>query len=137
MSAANGLNPIPGLDIGVDVSLLISMAAQIIAAYGLREDQINYTASADLAASTMKAIRQIAKPFAEYLAHEAIVLILKRLGTTFSAKSVTKVVPFVGQAVAASLGFTLTRYFGLQLVDDCEKAARDVAAVVRSGRPQL
>ena len=134
ISAANGLNPIPGLDISVDLGVLSVMAAQIISAYGLREDQLDYFAQRNLAAGAMQAIRDIAKPFAEYLAKEAILMLLKRLGTNVAAKSVVKWVPFVGQAVAASLGYQLTSYFGQQLIDGCEKAAREVVGVLNRSR---
>lgn len=131
ISAANGLNPVPGLDISVDLGLLMAMANQVISAYGLRDDQIDYSVRGKLEAGAITALRQLIKPVAEYLAKEAVLMLLKRLGTTITAKSVTKWVPLVGQAVAASLGYKLTSYFGLQLVDDCEKAARQVAEVLR------
>jgi predicted GTPase len=134
IAAANGLNPIPGLDISVDLGLLTAMATQIIGAYGLRDDQINYSMRGKLEAGAIIAIRQIAKPVAEFLAKEAIMIFLKELGATITAKSIVKWVPFVGQAVAASLGYKLTSYFGSQLIDDCEKAAREVAEVLRTNK---
>jgi small GTP-binding protein len=105
VSAANGLNPVPGLDISVDVGVLEMMAIHVVSAYGLRDDQLDYAARRNLAAGAMQAIRQIAKPATEYLAKEAIIALLKRFGTSVAAKSVSKWVPFVGQAVAAYLGW--------------------------------
>jgi predicted GTPase len=40
LAAANALNPVPGLDISVDVGILTRMARYVISTYGLRKDQV-------------------------------------------------------------------------------------------------
>lgn len=131
VSAANALNPVPGLDVAVDVGVLSAMAAHIISAYGFREDQLAYATRHKVADVAMKAIRQIAQPLTEYLAEQGIMLILKRIGKAAVAKYVTKWLPFVGQVVGAALGYKLTSWFGEKLIDDCENAAREVARILR------
>ncbi|GMV83626.1 MAG: hypothetical protein AMXMBFR7_48100 [Planctomycetota bacterium] len=127
VSAANGLNPIPGLDISVDVGTLAIMARFVTSAYGLRDDQLEYRTRHIPTAGAVQIVHKIAKPVVEYLAKEAIIALFKRFGTRVAAKAVSKWIPIVGQAVAAYLGWQLTRYFGGQLIDDCEKAAREVS----------
>lgn len=135
ISAANALNPVPGLDVAVDVGVLATMAGHVISAYGFREDQLDYLARQKLTEAAMKAVREIAQPLTEYLLEQGIMLIMKRAGKTALAKYVTKWLPFVGQVVGAALGFKLTSWFGENLIADCEKAAREVTRIVQNGRP--
>jgi small GTP-binding protein len=134
VSAANGFNPVPGLDVSIDVGVLATMARHIVSAYGLAEDQLNFGSRKTVAAGTMKVVREVAKPVTEYLAREGIMLVLRRLGAGIASHSVAKWVPFVGQAVASYLGYKLTIGFGMQLIDDCERASRDVTKVLQESR---
>jgi small GTP-binding protein len=130
VSAANGFNPVPGLDISVDVGVLTVMASKVISAYGLREDQLEFGPRKKLTAGTIKVIREVTKPVTEYLAKEGIMLVLKRLGGEMPGRSVAKWVPLVGQAVASYLGYKLTISFGMQLIHDCEKVTKEVVKVL-------
>lgn len=130
VAAANGLNPVPGLDVSVDLGVLSYMARQVISTYGLREDQLEFAARPHLADGALQVVRRIAKPVTEYLVREAIEAFLKRIGKSIAAKSLAKWVPIAGQAVAAYLGYRLTIHFGETLMDDCEKAAQEIADVL-------
>jgi small GTP-binding protein len=132
MAAANGFNPVPGLDISVDVGVLSIMARRVVAAYGLGEEQLDFGRRKKFTAGTIKVIREVTKPVTEYLAKEGIMLALKRLGGEIATKSVAKWVPLVGQAVASYLGYKLTISFGMQLIHDCEKATREVVKVLHN-----
>lgn len=135
ISAANALNPVPGLDVAVDIGVLATMAGHVVSAYGFREDQLEYLAKQKLTDAAMKAVREIAQPLMEYLLEQGIMLVLKRAGKTALAKYVTKRLPFVGQVVGAALGFRLTSLFGENLIADCERAAREVAQIMQNVRP--
>jgi small GTP-binding protein len=130
-AAANTFNPIPGLDVSVDIGVLTLMASKVVRAYGLTDAQLNHSTRRRIAASTMTAIRDLARPVTQYLAREGIVLILRRLGTNIADRSIAKWVPLVGQAVASYLGYKLTINFGMNLIDDCESAVRAVARVLQ------
>jgi small GTP-binding protein len=134
LAAANGFNPIPGLDVSVDVGVLATMAKHVVNAYGLNDEQLNFNSRKTIAAGTMKLIRDIAKPTTEYLAREGILLVLRRLGTSLGSHSVARWVPLVGQAVASYLGYKLTIRFGMDLINDCEAAARAVTKVLQEAR---
>jgi len=131
VSAANGFNPVPGLDVSVDVGVLAAMAKQVVSAYGLTDEQLNFGSRKTIAAGTMKMIRQLAKPVTEYIAREGILLILRRLGAGLASHSVARWVPLVGQAVASYLGYQLTTRFGMELIADCEQASRAVTKVLQ------
>jgi small GTP-binding protein len=135
LSAANGFNPVPGLDISVDLGLLALMASRVVTAYGLSEGQLAFAARRNVAAGTIKLIREIARPVSEYLAREGILLALRRLGAEMGGRSVARWVPFVGQAVASYLGYKITINFGLQLIDDCEKTSAAVRKALLDPAP--
>lgn len=126
LSAANGLNPIPGLDISVDVGLLLKMGNDITNIYGLnKEQQEFYKTFLDLSdSSKFKAVLGKASQYAaKYLGKEAIMIILKRFVAATATKSVSKWIPFVGQAIAAGIGFKMTSSLGNDMVNEAETIA--------------
>lgn len=130
LAAANGFNPIPGLDISVDVGLLAVMSRKVVSAYGLTDEQLSYATKKRVTAGTMKLIREVAKPVTEYLAREGVLLILRRIGTEAAGRTMARWVPLVGQAVAGFLGYKLTMHFGITLINDCERATREVVKLL-------
>jgi predicted GTPase len=127
LSAANALNPIPGLDVSVDLGLLHKMSRALLHMYGLTETQSSYTLKfLDKNSSSARALKQLATRIAsQYATEQAIAMLLKSFGKSAAAREISKWVPFVGTLVSAGIGFRLTYRFGEQLVGDCESAARD------------
>jgi hypothetical protein len=113
--------------------LLALMAKRVVSAYGLGEHQLDLATRRHIAAGKIKLIRDIARPVTEFLTREGILLMLKRLGAEMGARSVARWVPLVGQAVASYLGYEISISFGMQLIDDCEKAIMGVSKVLLSG----
>lgn len=114
-SAANGLNPIPGLDIGVDLGIYFKMFADIRQDYGIDEKDFG----------TYMAV-PIANKLLGLLTKEGVLLLLKSFGTRFAAKSVLRYIPLVGQASAAMLGWMLCEATGDSYSQDCYSFAWDV-----------
>lgn len=117
-AAANGLNPLPGVDVAVDVTILLAVFNRLRNAYGL--DQHNIASKAKL----VPAIAPILNRVVEYGTKEGILLVLKQFVKRGTLKQLAKFVPFVGQAVAASLGFAITLQAGKAYLDDCHHVAR-------------
>lgn len=127
LSAANGLNPIIGLDISVDVSLLFKLSKEISHIYGLTEKQFEFTKTFIVDEPTFRVLKQkIAQYIAKYLVKEAIVKILESLGKREALKVAAKYIPFIGQAIAAGLGYKLTYNFGDDLINESEKLAKEL-----------
>lgn len=114
-SAANGLNPVPGLDVGVDLGIYFKMFADIRQDYGIDEKDFG----------TYMAV-PIANKLFGLLTKEGVLLLLKSFGTRFAAKSVLRYIPLVGQASAALLGWMLCEAAGDSYSQDCYSFARDV-----------
>jgi GTP-binding protein EngB required for normal cell division/uncharacterized protein (DUF697 family) len=117
LSAANGLNPIIGLDVGVDLSIMLSLFAQIRSAYGLSDEKIN---------NLGPALLPLGKKVIDLASKEGALLLLKRFGTAQVTKEIAKWVPFVGQAIAAAAGFGMTLAAGRSYLNDCHELATQI-----------
>ncbi|WP_282031916.1 GTPase [Winogradskyella eximia] len=123
-SAANGLNPIIGIDVSVDLSILINLSKKISDIFGINEDEINY-ATKKYGLDGKYVI--IGKQFAgKFIAKEGIILLLKRFGTTVASKSFFKYIPLAGQAIAAGIGYKMTYSFGGELLDEAYDLADSI-----------
>jgi small GTP-binding protein len=124
VSAANGLNPIPGADIAVDLSVLMKLFAELRECFGLSDKVLN-----SLKESTIPTVSTVANNVIRYAAKEGILLLFKQFLGRQTMKAVVKYVPFIGQAIAATAGFTITYTVGSSYLDDCyvlaEKILRD------------
>ena len=125
LSAVNGINPIPGLDIGVDISLLTRMGIHVRDIYCLGEEQQNFIMEL-LDKKNAKLLAAKAVQFgSKYLGKEAVVLLLKRAGAGVAAKTASKYFPFVGIAISSTVGFFLTSSIGKEMVIDAESIATE------------
>ncbi len=123
LSAGGSLVPLPGVDIAVDVGLLMELLPAIDRRFGLSKDQIEefdprlkifiYQVIIDLGG----------KVVGQLITKQLIMQILKRVGIRVAAKSIVKFIPFIGQAVAAGLSFGAMKIVGDSHVMDCYKVA--------------
>ena len=136
LAAANGLNPIPGLDIGADISLLLKLGNEIACIYGLTDNQLAYVRrllGPDALPGLMAKTAQFAT---KYLAREGVMALLRRLARSVATKELTRFIPFVGPLVAAGIGWQATFLLGEQLVQEAESLAEEVlAGIVRGTSP--
>lgn len=117
LSAANGINPIPGVDVGVDIGIILDLFKKIRNSYGLTDTNINNLGPAFL---------PIANRILNFATKEGILLLLKKFSTSIATKQVTKYIPFVGQAIAASVGFAITLQVGKSYLNDCHELAEKI-----------
>ncbi len=125
MAAANGLNPIPGLDIGVDITLMIKLSKEVQGIYGLNKEQQEY----NMHLLDKKSAKLIATKVLQYAArfggNEAIMILLKKASTTLAAKTASKWIPLVGPVIAAGIGFTMTSWIGNDMIIEAEEIAQE------------
>lgn len=123
LSAANGINPIPGLDISIDVTTLLTLFKNLRKIYGLSEESLNkyklYSSSA----------LHLANNILKIAGKEGVFLLLKRFGANIATKEFSKYVPIVGQAIAASTGFAITKTAGNAYLQDCHTIAKDILEI--------
>ena len=124
VSASAAVLPIPGLDLGTDLSLLIEMLPAINRKFGLSPEQIDgldpRTKQIIFVAATSLGNTLIGK----WVTQQLVVQTLQRLGVRMATKTMAKFVPFLGQALAASISFGAMKMLGNAHVDDCYAVAK-------------
>ena len=123
LSGAAAALPVPAADLGVDVSLLLSLIPAINRRFGLSPDQVGQldvrSKQLLLVGVTSVGSQLIGKAITARL----IVQVLARLGVRITLKAAAKWVPIVGQAAAAAISFATMRFVGLRHVEDCYRVA--------------
>ena len=134
LAAANGsLNPVPGLDLAADVSLLLKLGEEIAAIYGLTHSQFAFIKRLLGPKAMPSLIAKIAQFSTRYLAREGLIGLLKRLATREVSRQSTRWIPLAGPLIAAGIGWQSTFMLGEQLVDEAEALAQEILADIVDG----
>jgi small GTP-binding protein len=120
-SAANGLNPIPGADIAIDMSVLVKLFQELRQNFGLDDSLLG-----TLKESTVPAVSTLANNIVRYAAKEGVLLLLKQFVGKQVIKTIAKYIPIIGQAVAATTGFAITYSAGKSYLKDCHELAEKI-----------
>jgi GTP-binding protein EngB required for normal cell division/uncharacterized protein (DUF697 family) len=129
LAAANGINPIPGVDVGVDLTIIYTMFKTIRDEYGLNDDTLQ------IYKMGVPAIAQLANSALKYASKEGILILLKRYAGRQTVKEVSKYIPFIGQAIAATLGFGITYQAGMSYLEDCHTLAQSILDIELQQQP--
>ena len=133
LAAANGLNPIPGTDILLDMGLLQKMTRQVVGEFGLKRDQLENLAKLKVGPANLDFMLDAARTVLARLVEGGLIAFFKEAGaeaakqvTQKTGKTVTrygsKYAPYIGRLVSAGIGFGTAYYYGQFLLDDCEQA---------------
>lgn len=128
ISAGAAVIPIPGLDVGTDVSLLMSLLPAINEKFGLTPEQIDKL-HPDRKKYTLLAITGIgSRVIGSTLSRKIVSALLKKVGIKIAAKTTLRYVPIIGQAAAAGLSFSAMKLLGNAHIDDCYHVIKEVLA---------
>jgi hypothetical protein len=124
LMAANAFNPVPVLDVGLDVRILNAMSEAVADAYGLNRDSVT-PSDTELARAAWvnQAADQIADRFAPHAAERVAHFIVSKFGVELITRQASKWLPFVGALVCARIGYRVASGFGRKLLEGCEAAA--------------
>lgn len=120
LSSVNALNPVPGVDITVDLGILIVLFKQIREAYGLTDEKLT------MYEKVAGGVAPLAKNILAWSTREGIIILLKRVAGRATVKQCMKYVPIVGQIIAASIGFAIVMYAGNTFLDECHEIATNL-----------
>jgi GTP-binding protein EngB required for normal cell division len=141
LAAANGLNPIPGTDILLDLGLLQKMTAQVVSEFGLQRQQLENLARAQVGPAGLDFMLDAARTVLGRLVEGGILSFFKEAGAE-AAKQVTqktgktvvrygsKYAPYIGRLVSAGIGFGTAYYYGQFLLEDCENALTKIVGAL-------
>jgi GTP-binding protein EngB required for normal cell division len=134
LAAANGsLNPVPGLDLAADVSLLLKLGEEIASIYGLTSSQFDYIKRLLGPRALPSLLAKVAQFGTRYLAREGLVGLLKRLASREVSRQSTRWIPMAGPLIAAGIGWQSTFMLGEQLVDEAETLADEILSDIVRG----
>jgi GTP-binding protein EngB required for normal cell division/uncharacterized protein (DUF697 family) len=119
-SAANALNPIPGADVAVDISVLMTLFKEVKTSFGLSDAVLNQVQA------IAPGLAGIANKIIQFAAKEGILLLFKQFVGKEALKEFSKYIPFVGQAVAMGAGWAITSNAGKMYLDYCYQVAEAI-----------
>jgi uncharacterized protein (DUF697 family) len=131
-SAVAAVIPLPGVDLGADIAIMMELLPAINRKFGLSPEQIDQL-DAELKAQTLVIISSIgSKLVGKLITKQTIVLLLKKVGARVAVKQVAKFIPFVGSAVAAGISFGAMKYLGNSHIDECYVVCKRVIQMEKS-----
>lgn len=127
MSAGAAVVPVPGLDIGTDVAILMKLLPAINEKFGLAPDQVGQL-SPDLQKIVIVGGASMGMGLiGKALTSDRIITLLMRFGAKrIATKSVVKYVPVIGSAISATVSYYLLRKVGNAHIDECYSVARKI-----------
>lgn len=124
LSAGAAVVPLPGLDIGADVAILIKLLPKINEEFGLTPAQIDRLDTETKSVVMMFITGLGASLVGRLVTRELVIKVLMKLGVRVTTKGIVKFVPLLGQALSASISFGAMKMLGNQHIDDCYAVAR-------------
>lgn len=123
VSAGAAVVPIPGIDVAVDLGMLMKMLHEINEEFGLTPAQIEALATRRRL-TAYKAITAIGSSYiGRILTRELAMTLLKSVARRIATKTTVKYVPLAGQALAAGISFAAIKYIGDRHIEDCVAVA--------------
>lgn len=127
IAAGASVVPVPGVDVAVDISMLMKMLDQVNERFGLTPQQIDQLAPQRRLFAYKSAMAVGSAFIGRVITRELVLRLLKTVGLRLSARQAAKYVPFAGQAVAASLSFAALKALGDRHVEDCVRVAQTLS----------
>jgi len=134
LSAGIAVVPLPGLDLGTDVAILLKLLPRINERFGLSPAQID-ALDTETKRIVMMFIGAVGSGLVgRLITREIVIRVLMKMGVRLTAAGVVKFVPLVGQAVSASISFGAMKLLGNRHIDDCYAVARQTL-LEKAGAP--
>ena len=124
VSAGAAAVPIPGLDIGTDVALLVEMLPAINSKFGLTPQQIEQLDTRSKRLIVVAASGIGSEIIGKFVSRTLVMSLLRKMGVKVATKSITRFIPLVGQAVAATISFGVMKMVGNDHIEDCYQVCR-------------
>ena len=117
LAVANGLNPVPGIDVAADIGILLKLFADVRTTYGLDDAEVASMSRVPPAlAAGLKDIALLATK-------GGLARLIEKYASHASRRALLKWTPFIGQIVAASTGFAMMSSAGNEFVKECHSVA--------------
>ncbi|KAF0813986.1 hypothetical protein IGB42_01665 [Andreprevotia sp. IGB-42] len=123
-SAGAALVPIPGIDVGTDVAVLLQLIPAINQRFGLSPAQLREL-DPQIEKLVWVGISSVGSELAgRWISRKLVLRILQKMGVRVATKSVVRFIPLLGQAIAAGISFGAMKMVGNAHVEDCYQVAK-------------
>lgn len=112
-ASANGLNPIIGVDVGIDLKILSNMYKKIRKAFAITD--------AEIKSNVMK--NAIVEKIALGLKKESVTEAIRKVMSEKMQKKVARFIPLVGKVATMGMGAGSMYYLGMAYLNNCYKYA--------------
>ncbi|NYT65093.1 hypothetical protein H0A58_03820 [Alcaligenaceae bacterium] len=120
MSAGAAVVPIPGVDLGTDVAILMKLIPTINEKFGLSPEQIEQLSPDVKKMVVVGGASMSLGLIGKTLTTQRVIGMLQRFGTKrLATKALSKYIPFAGSAVAAGISYYILRKVGRSHIDEC------------------
>ena len=124
--AVNAINPLPGIDVGIDAGICLKMMFEIREKFGLDN-------AMEAKLRRYELLLPLVKKVFDYATKEGVALLLKAVAKRYLGKTAAKYVPIVGQGIAAAAGYGMMKYFGSAYINDCYELAQKMGQLHDDG----
>lgn len=107
--AINGINPIFGVDMGIDIEIMRRMYKHIRESFAISDEDVSASKAQGMMVDLIK----------KGLSKESITAGLKKAMTEKMEKKMTKYIPYIGQVAAMGVGAGSMYYLGYEYIDAC------------------
>ncbi len=121
-AAANGLNPIPGLNLAIDLSVLQKLFKEVRKNFDLTDERIKQVSKLNLYPN----LANISNNIIRSLSYDGIVNLLKKQAGKQIAQKASRYIPLIGVAISAAGGYTITYLAGKSYLNDCYELAEAI-----------
>lgn len=124
LSAVAAVFPLPGIDLGTDVALMMEMIPAITQTFNLTPEQIDRLEPQVKAVVLVSITSMGSEMLGKLVTRKMISLLLQRYGRHYAGRAAVRMMPVLGQALAASISYGSMRMLGNAHVEHCYEVAR-------------
>ncbi len=134
LSAGVAVVPLPGLDLGGDVVILLKLLPRINERFGLTPAQIE-ALDTETKRIVMMFIGSVGPTLVgRVITRDVVTRMLMKMGVRLTTAGIVKFVPLAGQALSATISFGAMKMLGDRHVDDCYDVARRALLASAAGQ---
>jgi uncharacterized protein (DUF697 family) len=126
LSAGGGAIPLPGVDIGTDIAILIRILPKISNRFGLSKKQIDELDERKRLL-IFKAIKTVgAELVGRVITKDILITILKRMGIKITSRQIAKYIPILGTLISSGISYASMKIVTNMHINQCYGVVSEV-----------
>lgn len=126
-AAANGLNPVPGLNVAVDIGIMVNLGRLLVKVFGLQNVEGEAAEAGTLPPFLqdiiLPAIAAVRSTILTLVGSSAVGAMVAKESATIATRTVLPLIPIIGSLISSTIAFATTYAVGMLLLDRAAQAA--------------